>query len=94
MQFISCIAMSKSQIKLRIDDDVIFRLRAKSSDRNMSFNALCNQILIAGIEPLGESLLIVPATLLIKLDRLAASLRAIERKLQTLLPTGNELYPS
>jgi hypothetical protein len=86
--------MSKSQIKLRIDDDVILRLRAKSSEQNMSFNALCDRLLIAGIEPLGESLLIVPTTLLIKLDRLAASLRAIERKLQTLLPTGNELYPS
>jgi hypothetical protein len=86
--------MSTSQIKLRIDDDVISRLRAKSSDRNMSVNALCNQLLILGIPTLGESLLIVPTTLLIKLDRLAASLRAIDRKLQTLLPTNDELYPS
>jgi hypothetical protein len=86
--------MSKSQIKLRIDDEIIFRLRAKSSEQNMSFNALCDRLLTLGIEPLGESLLLVPITLLIKLDRLAASLRAIDRKLQTLLPTGNELYPS
>jgi plasmid stability protein len=72
--------MSRSQVKIRLDDRLIRRLKQRAIALHISVSALCNQLLENQV--LGsDSRLTEMTTICVKIDNLLSTLRSIDRKI-------------
>jgi plasmid stability protein len=72
--------MSRSQVKIRLDDRLIRRLKQRAIALHISVSALCNRLLENQV--LGsDSRLTEMTTICVKIDNLLSTLRCIDKKI-------------
>jgi hypothetical protein len=72
--------MSRSQVKIRLDNRLIRRLKQRAIALHISVSDLCNRLL--GNEVLGsDSRLTEMTTICVKIDNLLSTLRSIDKKI-------------
>jgi hypothetical protein len=72
--------MSRSQVKIRLDDRLIHKLKQRATTLHISVSDLCNRLL--GNEVLGsDSSFTEMTTICVKIDNLLSTLRSIDRKI-------------
>jgi predicted DNA-binding ribbon-helix-helix protein len=70
--------MTQRQVKVRLDEDLIDRLKNISTDMNASFSSLVNELLSKGLEVDNSTQIVM---ICIKLDNLLSAIRRIENKI-------------
>jgi antitoxin component of RelBE/YafQ-DinJ toxin-antitoxin module len=73
--------MTQKQVKVRLDEDLIDRLKNISADMNISFSSLVNELLSKGLEVDNSTQI---AMMCIKFDNLLSTIRRIENKISPL----------
>jgi hypothetical protein len=72
--------MSRSQVKIRLEDRLIRRLKQRAIALHISVSALCNRLLENQV--LGsDSRLTEMTTICVKIDNLLSTLRCIDKKI-------------
>jgi hypothetical protein len=72
--------MSRSQVKIRLDDRLIRQLKQRSITLHISVSALCTRLLENEVLG-GDSNLAEMTTICVKIDNLLSTLRSIDRKI-------------
>jgi hypothetical protein len=70
--------MTQRQVKVRLDEDLIDRLKNGSADMNISFSSLVNELLSKGLQVDNSTQIVM---ICIKLDNLLSAIRRIENKI-------------
>jgi predicted DNA-binding ribbon-helix-helix protein len=81
--------MKQRQVNVRLDEDIIDRLKNISKDNNTSFSSLVNELLSNELK-CARSNSIGITKICIKFDNLLSTLRNIDRKISISKGKGNE----
>jgi hypothetical protein len=72
--------MSRSQVKIRLEDRLIRKLKQRAITLHISFSTLCDRLLENEVLG-GDSRLAEMTTICVKIDNLLSTLRSIDRKI-------------